>query len=247
MARLFLLVLLGTPLFALISIVPIEMGEDVGLSGEAGASLSTKRGNSETDSYKASARVVYDSNTTYITWFQISGEYGKASGVKNVQKIYSHLRYIHNLSSLYHVGELFVQSQEDKFKLIQKRRLVGGGYRGHLLRDYFPMKFFVGIGALYENIHYTSVDPSENNARINSYIAFTYPFKDDIRLSFTSYYQPKFDDISDFVTANKFELRFKIIEHLFLNFRISYDYDSQPAADVVKYDFYQDTAFIYKF
>ena len=248
MFRLLLALVFGTPLFALISIVPVEMGEDVGVSVEAGASLSTKRGNSDTDSYKASARIAYDSNTTYVTWMQISGEYGEANDEKNVQKIYAHLRYIYNITDRYNVAEAFVQSQEDEFRLIQKRRLLGGGYRVHLLRDFFPMKFFIGFGGMYEYITYLSANnPNENNFRLNTYLAFTYPFKEDLRISFTSYYQPKVDEFSDFVTANKFELQFKIIEHLFLNFRISYDYDAQPAIEVKKYDFYQDTAFIYKF
>ncbi len=244
----FFLLLLETNLFALISIVPVEMGEKPGISGQAGASFSTKRGNSDTDSYKAAGRITYDNNESFVTWAQISGEYGEANGVKNVQKVYGHFRFIRNLPDPYRVGELFLQTQEDEFKSIQRRRLLGAGYRVRLLREWFPLKFFFGLGALYEYIGYTTdVDPSENNVRMNTYLALTYPFSDEVRASLTSYYQPKLDDFEDFVTANKFEFRFHIVESLFLNFRISYDYDSQPAVGVKKYDFYQDTAFLYEF
>ena len=246
MLRLVLFLLLHSSLFALISIVPVEQGEKVGWSGKVGASLSTKRGNSDTDSYKGALRLSYDNNTSFITWAEINGEYGEANNVKNVQKIYAHLRFIHNLSDKYHVGEIFIQSQEDEFKQIQRRRLIGAGYRQRLLKEYFPLKFFVGIGAFYEYIGYTTDDPSEDNARLNGYIAFTYP-KEHFDFSFTSYYQPKFDDLSDFVTANKLELKIHLIDRLYLSFRVSFDYDSQPPSGVEKYDFYQDTAFVYEF
>jgi len=247
MQKAFLLLLLSVEaIYALISIVPVEQGEKVGLSGQMSASLSTKRGNSNTDSYKGGARIAYDNNTSYVTWGELSGEYGEANDVKNVQKIYLHYRFIQNLSDKFHVGELFLQSQEDEFKQIQKRRLVGVGYRQRLLRDYFPLKCFVGLGGFYEYISYTTNDPREDNSRFNGYIAFTYPTK-SVEFSFTSYYQPKFDDFNDFVTANKIELKIHLIEKLYLTFKVSYDYDSNPPSGVEKYDFYQDTAFLYEF
>jgi len=234
--------------FGIISIVPTEVKEDPGLNGQAGLSLSTKRGNSDVDSYKGAIRLTYDNNESYVTWIQLSGEYGEANGVKNVQKIYLHYRYIHNITDIYNVWEGFLQSQEDEFKLIQKRRLVGADYRGRFLKDYSPLKFFLGVGGFYEYITYTtSQDPTENNTRLNTYIALTYPFKDTLNFAITSYYQPKFDDFEDFVTANKLELKIKIVEKLFLTFRISYDYDSKPAIGVNKTDFSQDTIFLYKF
>ncbi len=247
MKRLFWLLLLSSNLFALISITPVEVGERAGSSGDAAISLSTKRGNSNTDVYKGAFRYTYDNNATFVTWAQIQGEYGKASGVKNVQKAYLHYRFIHNITDIYHVYEIFLQSQEDKFKSISKRRIAGGGGRVRLFRDYSPLKFFLGFGAMFEYIGYTTdVDPTEKNVRLNGYVALTYPYE-TIKLSYTSYYQPKVDDIGDFVTANKLELQLKIYKELYLNLSISYNYDSKPAIGVNKYDFTQDTIFLYRF
>ena len=60
--------------------------------------------------------------------------------------------------------------------------------------------------------------------------------------------QPKLDEIEDFVTVNELNLKIRIVKKLFLNFALRYNYDSRPAIGVAsKYDFSQDTAFIYEF
>jgi putative salt-induced outer membrane protein YdiY len=246
--RLLFILLFSTSLFALISIVPVEVGEKPGFSGKVGASLSTKRGNSDTDSYKAALRLTYDNNVSYVAWSELSGEYGEANNVKNVQKIYLHFRYIHNLQDKFNVIETFAQSQEDEFKLIDKRRLIGGGYRKRFFKNLIPLKFYIGVGGMYEYISYTSsTDPTENNVRANIYAAFTYPYEKRFDFSITSYYQPRIDCFSDFVTANKLELKIYIFDKMYLNFKISYDYDARPAIGVKKEDFSQDTAFVYEF
>lgn len=251
MSRLLLLIVLfiyAAPLHALITITPVELGEKPGHSGKVGVSLSTKRGNSDTDAYKLASRLMYDNNISYVTWLQIAGEYGKASGVKNVQKLYAHLRYIHNLTDRYNVYELAAQTEEDEFRLIQSRRLVAAGYRHRFFQRNKKLKAFVGLGAIYEIIRYTQDNPNEKNARASMYASLSYRFKKDMSTSVISYYQPKFDDTADFVTVNTFELKLKIIDKLFLNFTLHYNYDSQPALGVEsKYDFSQDTAFIYEF
>ncbi len=245
----FLILLLCTvSLHALITITPVELGEKPGYSGKVGVSLSTKRGNSDTDAYKLASRVMYDNNATYLTWLQIAGEYGEANGVKNVQKLYAHLRYIHNITDRYNVYELAAQTEEDEFRLIRSRRLVAAGYRHRFFQRDKNLKAFVGIGAIYEYIHYTHDNPNEENARASMYASLTYTFKKDMSTSVISYYQPKFNDTADFVTVNTFELKLKIIDRLFLNFTLHYNYDSRPAFGVAsKYDFSQDTAFIYEF
>ena len=240
--------MLSSSLFAVVTITPVELGEKPGWSSKVGISLSTKRGNSDVDAYKLSAQTNYDNNISYVTWLQLWGEYGQANGEKNVQKSFAHWRYIHNINDKYHVYETALQSEEDEFRLIQSRRLVALGYRQHL----FPkeqLKTFVGIGMMYEYIKFTSkVDPTERNVRASCYLSMSYEFEKDKKVSFISYLQPKINDMRDFVTVNKLGLKIKIEGELFLSFSLSYNYDAQPAKEVEsKYDFSQDTAFIYEF
>ena len=241
-------------LYGVVTITPVELGEDPGVSTKLGLSLSTKKGNSDVESYKAACRVTYDDNTSYVTWIQIAGEYGKANGERNVKNTYLHWRYIHNITDRYHVWETALQTQENEFRQIKHRRLVALGYRHRFFHDWQKLKAFVGIGALYEYIGYLSSsdptlrNPSEHNARLSTYASVHYEFKEDMNTGFISYMQPKFDDFDDFVTVNEFELRLKIVDELFLLFSLRYNYDSKPPLGVEsKYDFSQDTAFVYEF
>ena len=73
-------------LFGLVSIIPVEIGKEIGLSNIAEASLETKRGNTDTDNYKASYRTTYDDGKNFVTWGEASGAYGKANGNENTNK-----------------------------------------------------------------------------------------------------------------------------------------------------------------
>ena len=238
------------PVQALITVDPVELGDNPGYSVKTALSLSTKRGNTDTDSYKIAGRLTYDNNRSYVTWMQLAGEYGEASGKKNVQKLYGHLRYIHNITDRYHVCEAALQTEEDEFRLIRHRRVVAAGYRHRFFENDKKIRAFLGLGAIFENIRYTDPlnNPSEKNVRGSTYISFSYRFQKEMHVGFISYFQPKFDDMADFVTVNTCELKLKIVDELFLNFTLHYNYDAYPASGVAsRYDFSQDTAFIYEF
>jgi len=76
-----LLIISTQALFAITSVAPVEIGDDVGLHTKVEVSLETKRGNTDKDNYKASLRVTYDSNASYAMWAEVSGEYGQTSTV----------------------------------------------------------------------------------------------------------------------------------------------------------------------
>ena len=247
---LFILILTVQQLFALISIVPVEIGNSPGISGKIEAGLDTKRGNTVKDFYKTSAKVAYDNNSSFVSWIEVSGEYGKANGVEDTNKIFIHARHIHKLTKNILRAEFFVQSQEDRFKAIKQRRLAGAGLRFNLFENPIGGKGYFGIGGFYEYIKYldTTLDPTEDNARLNTYFAYTIKFAEDSTLAYTLYYQPKFNEFSDHVISNKLELKLHIYLQLFLKFTVSYDVDSVPPNDIESdYDFSQSTTFVLNF
>lgn len=236
-------------LFALVTIAPVEIGDKPGFSSNIEASLETKRGNSDTDSYKASARVTYDSNATYVTWMEISGAYGKANNQENTNKLFSHARYIHALTQEIVRGEAFLQLQNDKFKNISSRAIAGLGARFKLQDIVQNSRGYLGLGAFYEDIEYNNplVNPSEENIRANAYFAYSVNFSTDSSIAYTLYYQPKINDLSDNVQSHEVELKLSVYKNLFLKFSLSYDTDSKPPVGVEKYDFTQNTSFIFNF
>ena len=240
--------------FGLVSIRPAEVGEQKdSIEGKLYLALSNQRGVSNTDSYKGTLKLSYDSNTTYIIWGELAGAYGKANGVKNTQNLYLHLRYIHNITSKRFVYEIFAQAQDNEFKQIKDRSLVGGGVRVKFLKDFVKeLDFFVGFGGFYEYIDYldTYTDPTERNIRLNGYIAINYPFKsisNKSKLTLTSYYQPKVSSFGDFISYSGVNLKLGIYKHLFFAFIVRYEYDSKPAVGVDKNNFYQESAVIFEF
>lgn len=243
----FLLIITTYTLFALVSIKPVEISDNPGWSGKAEASLETKRGNTHKDNYKSSLRITYDNNNTYVTWTEVSSEYGKSNNTEDTNKAFAHLRYIHSLYFNNLRSEFFLQSQDDKFKLIKRRRLAGAGVRYKLFTLFENDKGYLGLGAFYENIEYTSNDPRESNARLNSYFAYTTPFGKTSSLTYTFYYQPIYNYFNDFVLTHSFELKVHVYEKLFLKLSVDYDLDSKPPMGVTRDDFTQTTSFLYNF
>jgi len=233
-------------LYALVSITPVEIGDKPGFSGLLKGSFDTKRGNTDSDNYTGGVKLTYDNNQTYLMWGEFNFSYGEASGEKNTNNTFTHLRYIHKLYAHWD-WEAFIQSQTNEFTMIDERLLSGGGVRLHLNREPYGA-FFFGLGGFYEYIDYsTVVDSRENNQRANFYIAYKKVFTKDSKLSYVGYYQPKFGAVNDYNLLSTLELTVLVYEKLSLSFSINYSKDSKPAIGVKEADFSQHTGFIYKF
>ncbi len=244
--KILLFLLLTQTLFALVSVIPVDIGDDVGLHGKLGISLETKRGNTEKDNYKTSLRATYDSNASYVTWMELSGEYRQTNGVEDTNKLYSHVRYIHKITKQTLRAEAFVQIQTDKYKLLQERTLGGAGGRFKIFEVLENAKGYGGIGGLYENISYLD-NSTENNVRLNSYLAYTIRFNEKSSFSYIFYYQPLFEDFNDYALSHDIELQLHIYKQFYLKVSASYDLDSKPPLGVKNEDFAQETMFIFNF
>jgi len=242
-----LLLITSQSLFALISIAPVEISDNPGVHGSFSASLETKKGNTDKDNYKFGTKVIYDSNSSYVTWGEIFAEYGESTGVEDTNKAFLHLRHIQAITPEDIRLELFIQTQENRFKSIERRFVTGAGVRFKLFEVFKDGKGYFGVGGFHEYIRYLSTDPTEKNIRLNTYFAYTVGFGEDSSLSYSLFLQPKIDDFKDFTKAHKLNLQLLIYKALYLNLQLSYDVDTRPATGVEKYDFYQETAFILKF
>lgn len=246
----FLLVLLSfvTSIFAVVTIAPVEIGNNPGVSGSVELSMENARGNTDKDEYKGGMKVQYDNNSSYVTWVQASANYAEVEGTKNTNKTYVHLRYIHTFYERKDlIYETFGQSQTNEFTKVKNRFLLGGGYRYHLLHESIG-KVYIGAGAFYEHINYTTeIDPRENNVRANLYVSYTNQLGDDAKISYIGYYQPKFSNFSDYIVTNIVELEVHVYQKLFISVKVNYDYDAKPAIEVKKRDFTQTTSLVYKF
>lgn len=235
-------------LYGVVSVAPVEIGNNPGVSGMVEASIENSRGNTDKDEYKGGIRIQYDNNSSYVTWAEASMNYAEVEKTKNTNKAYLHLRYIHTFYDKQNVNyELFGQVQTNEFTKIKDRLLAGGGYRFFLAHATMG-KVFVGAGAFYEHINYTTqIDPRENNARANLYISYTNDLEEDTTISYVGYYQPKFDDFNDYIVTNSLEFQVHMYKQLYISIKVNYDYDTKPAIGVEKRDFTQTTSLRYKF
>lgn len=241
---------ISTSLLAVVSIAPVDIGSKPGMSGSLSGSLSSKSGNTEKDEYSLGFLLQYDQGSDYVTWGKFTYDYGKSNGTKNEDKIYAHLRYIHAIDEQKEwTSEFFVQTEQDKFKDINERSLIGAGLRWRFLNSDEYGKGYAGAGALAEKIDYThpQTNPNENNSRLNSYLALTQTFANTSKLSYLGYFQPKFDDISDYVSLQTLELIVPIYGKLNLSLTAKYGYDSAPPINVKKSDSTYLTSLVWMF
>ena len=238
-----------TSLSAVKFIAPNEVGLRPGISGNIQASINNQRGNTDKDEYDVSARVSYDNNRSYVTWFEFSYAYGQALGIENENKAFLHYRFIHTLYSEAWNWEVFVQNEGDDFRQIQRRLLGGGGLRWRFYEGETFGRIYLGMGAYYEYLEYLSpnIDPIEYNTRMNAYIAYTNKFGKDARISFTSYYQPKIDKWEDHYILNSASLLLYVYGKIYLKMSLNYAYDTAPAVGVKKEDMQQLSSIGWKF
>lgn len=246
---LLLIFMLVTSASALVTIAPVDIGSAPGISGTITGSISSKSGNTEKDEYALGGRLQYDQAIDYLVWGDVSYHYGESRGEKNEDNAYAHLRYLHTLMSPDTNAELFGQLQQDQFRDIQERSLVGGGCRWRFFNEPEQGKGYGGIGIMGENIRYSNPDinPAEHNTRMNAYLAYTLSFATSSKLNYLGYYQPKVDEFNDYITSHSLELIIPIYGPLDLNLRANYSYDSDPAVGIYKKDTAVTTTLLYRF
>jgi len=238
---------MASSLFGLVSITPVEIGENAGFHTKIGLSLQTQRGNTDKDDYRGEAKFLYDNNISYVTFIEFSGEYGKTNSIEDTNNIYIHYRYIHTLMSEVLRGEFFLQTQEDKFKEIEYRRLAGLGLRIKMDKFIHYGTGYIGIGAFFEDKKYLNESESQKYIVLNNYIAYSIAFSENTTLAYRLDYQPVIDDFANYVVVQKLSFVTKINEKLDLTISMVYDVASIPAEGVDKNNFSQITGFVYSF
>ncbi len=247
MLKVLIFLILQVQLFSIVIISPNEVGLRPGLSGEVGLSMSNKRGNTDKNEYKSALYLSYDNNESYVTWLAASYSYGDVGGVENENRAYIHLRHIHEVAIDDLVTEFFVQDSEDQFLLTQRRLLGGAGLRYRIFDDLSYGRAYFGFSLYYEDISYTTDNPSEHSVRSSSYGAYTFKFGKKSRFSTTAYYQPKVREFNDYYLVSNLSLEVSVIKNFYLKFQLLSRYDSMPPVEVKNHDFTHETMLVWKF
>lgn len=257
MKNIFLMLLVVlTPLLAIVDIAPQEVGEKPGVSGNIAGSYIGKSGNTEKNEYDFSGKIQYDSNDDFLAFLQGSYEFAESKGVKIEDQKFFHFRFLNKLNDESLYGEFFSQYKQDIFKDISNRWLNGVNVRWRFVNSPEFGKLYVGVGVLFENIQYTNsptepagtmIQPNENSLRLNTYMAYKHNLSSNAKLNMIGYYQPNLEQNSDYYASYTAELELHIIKEAYLSLIYRYEYDSKPAISVEKTDRTIKTSIVWKF
>ena len=232
--------LISFPTFAIVNVEQAIIGpaED-GLTNKVELSIDGASGNTVKNSSRAEwlTQWQYGEHTDFI-WLQYA--YGKSSGKVDTNRFFAHLRHRTQIGDSWG-GELFVQSGRDPFARMQQRTLGGAGVRYSLLEEVDSVAVYLGLGGFYE---YEKLSPKAGTTdaltsrtwRANSYLVYIHQLNEQVRLYSTTYYQPAFNNVSDYRLLEQFAFAVKLNENIDLKLNVDVTYDALPPQGVKKTD-----------
>lgn len=177
-------------------------------------------------------------------------DYRSEKGKKLERDRYLHLRHNHWVAERWQTFH-FVQLQESRRNLLQRRILAGSGLRHRLVGGVTTL--YVGTGAMYEmedldSERVTGDHPVESRLwRMANLVVATRRLTESVRLVGVSYIQPAFSDLGDLRTLTDLSLLISLTEHVELAVRSEWRHDRRPPEDVDPDDFLLRTGFTFSF
>jgi hypothetical protein len=228
---------------AIVSIKPVEITGSEDIKLELGISYKSKTGNSEIMNVSTSTKSIFY-YTSSANIMLLDYEYSELEGTKNVDKTFFHIRHIHlsNYKPLNY--EIFGQVQQDAFRLIKSRYLIGVGGRYKISLDN-NSNIFYGLGVLQTKLNKDYVFSEFQS--LNTYIKYHIKLQDENKFTYNGYYQSKLENFNNYQVSQKAQLTIKVSKSLDLVIDISHIYDSRPAKDIKKSDISTKTGLTYKF
>ncbi len=234
---LFILLIFSPSLMRAQSIVNIESirprVSDLGYKGDAKIEFNGNSGNSERIYMGLGHNSVWNYGVSQ-QFFLLNYRYGESQGIKDANESFLHLRHVKPLTE-YRLLETYIQTQTNQFNRLRFRGLTGGGWRWELTHDE-NVNYALGTGLyfsheeIYETSNYSAFQ--ENMARGNLYLSAKSDGKNDVTSVLVFYYQPRMDQVKDFLILVTGLIRVKWTEKTSLSFEATLSHDSIPPPTV---------------
>jgi len=143
-------------------------------------------------------------------------------------------------------GNGFLQGQYNKVSLIDFRGLVGAGPRFKLSTSE-KYKFYLGTLVMYEQEELSDGSSIQRNVRGSSYLSFSLYPTDRLTIVSTTYYQPRFSDLSDFRISSQSSLAVDVIKNTAFTINYTFTYDDTPALGIPSSQYSFTTGLAYSF
>ena len=219
----------------IINVESARMQSDtVGWMGGAGTSFQLTQNTEKIFGIDAEAHLQYKTSNDKGLWLLL-GEYSflKISDSRFISNGFGHLRYNRKINDWLR-WEVFGQFQNNIITEIDTRFLLGTGPRFKIIKNKF-FRLYAASLLMYER-EKELIKPSiiHNNLRNSSYVSFTYTPAENIELISTTFFQPLFNNLSDYRILNQAKLKIKATKHFSLSLKWNYLHDRFPAGTAPK-------------
>ncbi len=199
-----------------------------GLSGSATATIDWRTGNSKLLLLGLSPVARFRAGDHLLIAI-LRGDYGKSGSTDITRKAFAHLRYRYDFHPRI-LGELFQQSEYDKFKLLKSRVLVGAGPKIDLLSNK-RLSIALGVAYMfeYENPSSGALETdSKVFHRVSSYLMGRFELDDRVQIVETVYAQPCITDPADIKLLNESQVVIKLTKRIALKSSLVVGFDAEP-------------------
>jgi putative salt-induced outer membrane protein YdiY len=215
-----------------------------GVSGRFDLSGGSQSGNSNSLRVSTGGRINWKRGNT-LDFVVASYDFGETSGVRDTNQSLLHIRHVVTLNPAW-AWEAFGQVEQDEFRRLNYRGLLGGGLRRTLIQDDDRASAWLGFGGFYSTEQITG-GTTENLWRANLYLVWKHRIGSHTHFASTTYYQPALRDASDFRMYEEAGLAVAVSKKLDLATTLLVRYDSQPPSGVQPTDTSFTTGIKYRF
>lgn len=223
-----------------VNVLPLfskETDEGVHVELRAGGSYLT--GNIPFLTFQGDLLLRYLQDRNVLLWSTNVG-FGQGSGDPFLNRQTSHLRYQRLLSDV-STWEVFTQATHDQVWRLNVRMLGGTGMRFRMVGT-DRVQAYAGLGYLFEFEQLSREDDVEDsglqrfNHRLGHYATMSYQPEDYLTWNLTFYYQPRFDDPTDFRVFALTSLAVKLKKWLSLAVSFQLQYNSWTPETILPLD-----------
>lgn len=203
--------------------------DTTGWLGSVGATFKLENSAVKVINIEAEAHLEYKApRSLYL--FLINYALLKGEGTTFQNNLFYHLRYNYKVNNFLR-WEVFTQMQQNNIAGIKSRFLVGTGPR-FKLSGTEKFALYASTAVMYENEHeLTKPVKVHKDFRSSNYVSMTWRPGENLDVVTTIFYQPLFDNFSDYRILHDLSLNFKFTKNFSFVTSWNYLFDKEPAAD----------------
>lgn len=226
-----------------------DAGDREGLSGRVEASVTGSTGNTVGMLASGSGRIQLRAGR-HLTFLYATGDYTRLNHETLIARSMSHARYNYELVARMW-AEAFTQVENDRFRRITDRELLGLGPRVQWI-DAPAFQLFTGSAymAEWEVIRSSGDSPGIGRTlshRWSNYLTFAIDLDERLSAGSTTYAQPRFDAFNDVRILNETFFEASVTDRVSVKVSTRVQHDSEPPEGVESTDAQIRNAFVLEF